>query len=511
LFTSLLSSVAASHSCTLPAGTEGADDGNPHCWDRIRRCDGPEAHPDDGPGYSPACGPCEGLGGPAWGDKNEQIKLPKCSPITVGENDTAPVHPAWASMGGNGKFSIENDRFIMIGKKTDPFCFSFFPSNNSAGNQCYRRQTGKFQVDMSGEQKSVRYDLNLHIPWPSDRFSLFGNISTTIFHHGPNMWIVNNLYNLMKQCVCVQPLSGGSGTGGSHNPTPIFPVMHNWTDHLTYLAREKLEIEYGVGEMEVDHWTYGPHHAWTPVGSNEIVRMWQPYNGFEVFEPGAFKPGHVDAMDFMDMVPPPQCKKDGGALARITCTDDGFPTNKSERESIPADTADIRRARTKVPREHAKATTFGGVTQSLNNFVRQYKNVKECSEWTTLELQRFQAMMMMLKSAELNDLYMASGDARALRGDEDTHGFRWERLNNLASILGAEDVQRDGHCHEAVMWFVHHVPETLRNHVADAMAVPLLPYTQHSCDEKHEVCEEYLKQVSCQDCHRDADIPQMTV
>jgi len=47
---------------------------------------------------------------------------------------------------------------------------------------------------------------------------------------------------------------------------------------------------------------------------------------------------------------------------------------------------------------------------------------------------------MMLKSAELNDLYMASGDARALRGDEDTHGSRWERLNNLASILGAEEM-----------------------------------------------------------------------
>lgn len=416
-------------------------------------------------------------------------------------------------MGKNGKFTIENDRFTMIGKMTDPFCFSFFPSNNSIGKQCYRRQTGKFQVDMSHEQKSVRYDLNLHIPWPSDKHSLFGNISTTIFHHGPNMWIVNNLYKIMDQCVCIQPLSGGGGTSGSHNPTPIYPVMHNWTNHLTYLARERLEIEYGVGEMDVDHWVYGPHHAWTPVGSDQIVRMWQPYNGFEVFEPGSVKPGVIDEAAFENMVPPPQCKKKGGALARITCTDDGFPTNKTEREELPAEASDLRRARTKVPRSTHKGGAFRQMAEKLNGFVRGYGNAKECSEWTTTELQRFQALMLMLRSRELNDVYDSADDTRALRGTEDEHGQRWEKLTTLAETLGAQAMQRDGHCHEAVMWFVHHVPETIRNTVAQTMAIPLLPYTQHECsDKKHEVCDEYVKQVSCQDCHQDGDVDDtMTV
>merc|ERR1712194_895398 len=123
-----------------------------------------------------------------------------------------------------------------------------------------------------------------------------------------------------------------------------------------------------------------------------------------------------------------------------------------------------------------------------NSFVGQYGNVKECEDWTTVELQRFQALMLMLKSPELDDLYQSSDDRRALRGEEKMH--------------------RDGHCHEAVMWFVHHVPETVRNEVANVMALPLLPYTQHSCNsKKHEVCDEYLKQVSCQDCHQDAEIP----
>merc|ERR1712232_396334 len=331
-----------------------------------RRCDGPNAHPNGGPGYQPACGVCEGLGGYAWSDTANDIEIPTCTKIAAADEvQPKPKVPKWG-IGNSGKFTIKNDRFTMIGKKQDTFCFSFFPSNNSIGNQCYRRQTGKFQVDMSKEEKSVRYDLKIHIPWPSDKFSLFGNISTTIFHHGPNMWVMNNLYGLVNQCVCIQPLSGGGGSHGSHNPTPIYPVMHNWTNHLQYLARERLEIEYGVGEMDVEHWMYGPHHAWTPVGSDQIVRMWQPYNGFEVFEPGSVKPGVIDEKDFENMVPPPLCKK-GGALMRITCTDDGFPENKTDSVA-PVEPEDLRRSRTKVPRQSHKGRSFKHMAETLNGF-----------------------------------------------------------------------------------------------------------------------------------------------
>merc|ERR1711865_63642 len=252
------------------------------------------------------------------------------------------------------------------------------------------------------------------------------------------------------------------------------------------------------------------HHAWTKVGSDEIVRMWQPYNGFEVFEPGSIKRGVTDDAAFENMVPPPQCKKEGGVLARITCTDDGFPTNKTDREEVPAEASDLRRARTKVPRSTHKGEHFRGMAEKLNGFVRAYDNVKECSEWSTAELQQFQALMLMLRSKELNDVYESAEDTRALRGTEDEHGQRWEKLAELAGTLAAQNMQRDGHCHEAVMWFVHHVPENIRNTVAQTMSVPLLPYTQHDCSDysgkSHEVCAEYKKQVSCQDCHQDADI-----
>ena len=42
----------------------------------------------------------------------------------------------------------------------------------------------------------------------------------------------------------------------------------------------------------------------------------------------------------------------------------------------------------------------------------------------------------------------------------------WEKLNKIveghsdSSMLS--EIQRDGHCHEAVMWYVHHVTEDMK-------------------------------------------------
>jgi len=518
----LLASIGASgQDCTLPAGTEGADDGNPHCWDRKRRCDGPNAHPDAGPGYSPACGLCEGIGGIVWSDAASDITIPKCTPIATADAvSPAPQTPEWGS-GNGGKFTITNDRFIMIGKKTDPFCFKFFPSNNSVGNQCYRRQTGKLYYDMSEPVKTIRYDLDIRIPWPSDEHSLFGNITTMIAHRGPNMWIVNDLYFGVKQCICTQPLSAAN-PGVAHNKDPIFPVMFNWTNNMKYLGREEIEVEYGVGPLQLEHWIYGPHHAWTKVGDNKIVRMYQPYNGFEVFVPGAFVDGIADPKVFDDISPPPQCKK-GGAMARINCDDHGMPIPKEGQASSvsrePASSGDLQRARAKVPRSTHKGKSFADMAEKLNSFVRAYGNSKECREWSAQELQKFQATLLLMRAPEMDDVYSSTSDRRQLRGNEEEHGSRWERLSSLASALGGvyEDMHRDGHCHEAVMWFTHHISEPVRRYLAEMLPIPTLPGAAHDCQSRYmdqdqkQLCDEYMHQVSCQDCHADSTAPAESI
>jgi len=377
----------------------------------------------------------------------------------------------------------------------------------SVGKQCYRRQSGTLYYDMTKDQQSIRYDLNLHIPWPSDKHSLFGNVSSTIFHHGPNMWIINDLPLGIKQVICTQPLSA-SNPHDVHNTKPIFPVMYNWTNHLNYVGREEFVVEYGVGKMQLEHWTYGPHHAWTKVGDDTIVRMWQPYNGFEVFAPGGWQDGVADPHVFEDMVPPKLAKKGkGGSWIRIGCGDDGFPKKKADESDVePAVVADLKRARTKIPRNSHKGTHFAHMSEKLNGFLKQYLNTKECQDWNVEELQQFQTLMLMMRAPEIDDVYRTTNDRRALRGDEEAHGKRWEHLTELASSLGGDHqaMHRDGHCHEAVMWFTHHLSEPTRMKLAAMLAVPLLPYKKHSCDAGQPLCDEYLKQVSCQDCHQES-------
>merc|ERR1712228_833593 len=104
----------------------------------------------------------------------------------------------------------------------------------------------------------------------------------------------------------------------------------------------------------------------------------------------------------------------------------------------------------------------------------------------------------------MDDVYTSSNDRRKLRGDVDEHGRRWQRLSGLAKKHGEayELMHRDGHCHEAVMWFVHHTAESVRQQLAEMMPVPMLPLSQHACpsglpdNEQKSLCDEYLHQVS---------------
>ena len=54
--------------------TTGPDDGNPKGWDRLRRCDQDQM---------PRCQPCEGVGGHAYGDKNDEYDPVACEVVSL--------------------------------------------------------------------------------------------------------------------------------------------------------------------------------------------------------------------------------------------------------------------------------------------------------------------------------------------------------------------------------------------------------------------------------------------
>lgn len=588
---------------------DAQSDGNPFGWDRARRCD----HID----YDPPCGPCEGVGGIAKSDKADDISIAACE--VVGVQDAFSLkRPVWGP-----DFSVVSHE-ILIGKKNDVACFQAFPSNDSTAAMCYKPQ----EVVLYNEMR----DHKALILTANQKQYIFGNVSSTIYHQGGNMWIANVILGSIKQTICTAPREGGDPSKPAVNA-----VQYNWTDNLFYIATERIDVEYGVGLRTLDHWAFGPHHAWTEPETGLIVRMWQPFNGLQIFEPGTWEEGTAVQRAgglFDELSPdgskPPRAALPGGSLARINCADDGFytdmdrppvmadtvcivnhaafamnfdaqntrteewfgktdtyPVNKQRclelgavnggvqendlfeakvsaiggrtnsvdrlvqftpgwtatfvcrgttlsfqcalletrpsdggerRATLPssaplghalADASDLRRARTKIPRSTRRGTDFSTMGSALNRWLLDHApRSQDCETWTVHELQELQSRLLLLRDPTLDEVYQEAQDSRRLPTDLDEIAGEWRELNELASSdPELARMHRDGHCHETVMWYVHHLPESLKLRLKEEIALPLLPATKHQVQQTssehaaHRVGKAYEYKVSCASCH----------
>jgi len=483
---------------------QGAD-GNPHNWDRTRRCD----HID----YTPVCGGCEGIGGIPTGDENSEIKLTTCS-LVANASSIDPktlIHPVWTA-----KWFVKGYQEIIIGAHRDPFCFQVFPGNTSAGKLCYRHDSGTQSYDMAGGEKgphTLFEDLTLD--------TKVGPVGSKVIHQGQSFWVVNHFpwYAAgIHQCICTEAHEGA-------NPKlpGVYPVQYNWTQQMFFIAREKIGVEYGIGEMILDHWAFGPHHVWSVPETGKALRMWQPFNGLQVFPNGTDSVEGLDPKTFDD-IPPALCKKEGGALFRIKCTDDGLPQNSTTKKAhleklakMPKDTdTNMARAKQVVPRNEFKGTSFSNMSLTLNKYLAATAAVKECDQFDAKEIQELSAMLYLARDTKLDKVYAPISDNRRLRADIEDLQSTWSSLNaEVAAHPDKENlhtIQRDGHCHEAVMWYVHHLSEDVKKILGETgVEIPLLSYEHHepACattkDSTHaNVCQHYQETVTCASCHANA-------
>merc|ERR1711966_586811 len=87
-----------------------------------------------------------------------------------------------------------------------------------------------------------------------------------------------------------------------------------------------------------------------------------------------------------------------------------------------------------------------------------------------------------------------------------TMAAEWEALNaEAAKDPTLARMHRDGHCHEAVMWYVHHLPETVKAAIKDKAALPLLSAMRHevttASPHTEKLQKAYEEKVSCASCH----------
>jgi len=202
----------------------------------------------------------------------------------------------------------------MITDKTNAFCKGGFPGPDSTKEHCYQKQEGSFIYDWANYR--LKMDLNVK--------SFPANITSEITHVKGDMWIVNDLGLNIKQCICTNP--------GESFGIDIYPLNYDFMNperaDSRFIGRENLFIEYIEKKMEVDHWTQGPHHIWVDTATRRIVRMWQPWNGLEVWDPESW---NFDDNSEEFVVPPTHCMPEFLKWT-IKCGDDGYP--KSNKNAL---------------------------------------------------------------------------------------------------------------------------------------------------------------------------------
>merc|ERR1712151_106080 len=316
-----------------------------------------------------------------------------------------------------------------------------------------------------------------------------------------------------------QTIRTKSREGGDLTKRGVSPLQYNWVDNLFFVSTETIDVEYGVGSMKLEHWAFGPHHVWTAPETGRIVRMWQPFNGLQIFTPGTWVEGIVpEGQKYLDELSDdgktaPKAAMPGGSTFHIKCGKDGFNNDPEPHDMSSgafhnhANVQDLKRARTKVPGAAYKGDTFRGMSATLNKWLlADAPNARDCDEFTVEELQKLQVQLYVLRDTKLDGVYHGTPDKRRIQKDIQTMAIEWEELNELA----AKDpelarMHRDGHCHETVMWYVHHLPQSVKEVIRDKIAIPMLSRMRHHVLDKKphaaKLQRAYEEKVSCASCH----------
>jgi len=164
---------------------------------------------------------------------------------------------------------------------------------------------------------------------------------------------------------------------------------------------------------------------------------------------------------------------------------------------------DLKRARQWTPRaEYRGQGTLASANARLNKHLSNRKglNLKACEEFTAEALRDVMRELFPLASEELKAIYSKA----------DGRGAKYSSLAELEEhwkeAPAHDEKVRDAHCHEAVMWFVHHLTSDKQEHVAKKMVLPKLPVRDHTEGKGKRAADDkagkfYDQKITCQNCH----------
>jgi len=166
--------------------------------------------------------------------------------------------------------------------------------------------------------------------------------------------------------------------------------------------------------------------------------------------------------------------------------------------------SDLKRARQWTPRaEYRGQGTLASANARLNKHLAAKKGItlKACETFTASSLRTMLRELLPRASEELKKIYSEVDG----RGSKYTTVAQMEAHWEMSAPVHDPRV-RDAHCHEVVMWFVHHLTSEEQAHVMKATTLPLLPVVDHTFGKGSRAATDlagkfYDQKITCQNCH----------
>lgn len=176
--------------------------------------------------------------------------------------------------------------------------------------------------------------------------------------------------------------------------------------------------------------------------------------------------------------------------------------------------ADLRRAVTKTPRpEYRGQGDAISMSKNLNRHLGSSPGLstKSCDTFSAAQLQDLMRRLALLVEPQLLAIYSAVGDNRRAKHQtlEDREVAYTTLSGHIQESNDLHDVLRDGHCHEAVMMYLHHLTSKQQRVVRSdpSFVLPLLPERFHLRQQGGSTAAKavngaYESAVSCVVCHQ---------
>jgi len=171
---------------------------------------------------------------------------------------------------------------------------------------------------------------------------------------------------------------------------------------------------------------------------------------------------------------------------------------------------DLTRAAQKVPGASYSGSNFSDAMSGLNAVLKADPELdtRSCDTFSLEELHAVQRVLFEARTPELQKVYSAAKDTRNLahHTSAELEAEQAAVLQFVASHPELATMVRDGVCHEAVMWYVHHLSEPIQHEVKQFVVLPRLPEAYHAKPQltsqtAEEGYKRYASQVSCAVCH----------